>query len=88
MMLMQSTNYKLLYLVNIGAKYLYKHISKFGKNIKIKNHKPDQNIVEHFGPVRSGNLNGLILSEKICKSKFLVWSDFIVTPNQTGPCSP
>ena len=30
-MLMQSTNYKLLYLVIVGAKYLYKHIINLGK---------------------------------------------------------
>ena len=62
MMLMQLTDYKLLYLVIINAKYLYKYIYKFGKTIKIKT--VDQIAVELFNPVRNDNLNSPIQSEK------------------------
>lgn len=36
MILMQSTNYKLSYLVIIGAKFMHKHINLQKKNIKYK----------------------------------------------------
>ena len=62
MMLMQLTDYKLLYLVIISVKYLYKYIYKFEKTIKIKT--VDQIVVELFNPVRYDNLNSPIQSEK------------------------
>ena len=38
--------------------------------------KLDQIVVEWFVPLRSDDLNGL------------VWSNFSVKPDQTGPCAP
>ena len=40
------------------------------KNIKIKNHTPDQIVVEWFGLVRPGDLNSSIQSEKFPDRKF------------------
>ena len=41
-MLMQSTNYKLLCLVTISDKYLYKHIYYFRKKYKNKKCRSEQ----------------------------------------------
>ena len=50
---MQSTNYKLIYLVIVSVKYLYKYIYDFEKIYTreiVDQTKLDQTVIERFGP--------------------------------------
>ena len=48
----------------------------------------DQTMVERFGVVRNGDLNGPIRSENFPNKIFLIWFDFNIRPNQMKPCAP
>ena len=67
---MQSTNYVVLYLVIVGAKYFYRHILIW-KKYKSKKRRPDQTVVERFCLLWAIDLNGPVQFGKFSYRNFL-----------------
>ena len=78
MMLILSTNYKLLCLVIIDTKYLINTCINLDKNKKIKNDTADQTVVKRSGSIQS---------RKFSWPEFLIWFAFKIRSDQIEPCS-
>ena len=60
-------------------------IKKYKKKKTVDQTRPDRSRTVWSGPVWCLDWSGLVW--KIFRPEFLVWSDFSVKPDQTGPCA-